>query len=236
MHNIKLQLPLQNIMVTQPFGENYLDFYKKLGMKGHNGIDFRAKNGCPIYATHEGKVIYSARDGGGGISVILFNKQDRYKTIYYHNLKNKVYAGQIIKVGDLIALADNTGKYTTGNHLHFGLKLTDKDGATINKNNGYKGAINPALYFKKNWDKSNAYHRYYREQEWWAEFKMRFKNPWLHKQLIKRSMLSKVFDIEFINALVYGGWDLKAVINPAMRYNWAYLKKDEYLKGKRPFS
>jgi len=40
----------------------------------------------------------------------------------------------------------NTG-FSTGNHLHLGLKRVDENGKTINKDNGYFGAIDPEPYF-----------------------------------------------------------------------------------------
>lgn len=237
---MKLILPVRDILITQPFGVNYLDFYKKLGMDGHNGIDFLAKNGCPVLAAQSGTVVYSGKDYSGGISVEILSSLngDGYKTIYYHLLETKINQGQTVKAGKVIGLADNTGKYTTGSHLHFGLKKIFNS-ITINKHNGYRGAIDPAPFFKeqygKHWDKSAAYHRYGRRQVWKAEWKMRFKNIWLHRQLIAMGRHPLSLKTEEVNALVYGGWDWEAVKNPAMRYNWAYLKKDEIKSGKIPF-
>jgi len=232
---IKLLLPVRDIFITQPFGVNYLNFYKNLGMKGHNGIDFRARRGCPILATHSGIIIRAGQDGGGGIVVEIAT--DTYKTIYYHLLKVNVKTGQDVKAGQIIAEADNTGKYTTGDHLHFGFKFIE-NGKTLNKDNGYNGAVDPTPYFAnqygKFWDRPAAYHRYGRKQEWIAEWKMRFKNAWLHRQLIKRG-LNPILGIEPINALVYGGWDFETVINPAMYGQWAYLKKSQIQAGKIPF-
>lgn len=86
----------------------------------------------------------------------------------------------------------------------------------------------------QDWDKSRAYHRYERKQNWYAEWKMRFKNAWLHRQLIKKGM-NPILGIEPINALVYGGWDFDTVINSAMYEIWGWVKKKEYEKGVRPF-
>ncbi len=232
---IKLQLPLRDIFVTQPFGTSYLDFYTKLGMKGHNGIDFRAKDGCPVLATHTGLVTWAGQDGDGGISVTLLSSKagEGYKTIYYHLKSVNVIAGEKVLAGSIIGFADNTGKYTTGDHLHFGLKET-LDGQAINTDNGYLGGIDPSPYFENNWDKSNAYHRYGRNRDWLAEYKMRFKNAWLHRQLIKRGM-NPILSGEKINSLVYGAWDFDSIINPAMEYNFLYLTKKEFLDGKKPF-
>ena len=55
-----------------------------------------------------------------------------------------------VKEGTIIALAGNTGKYTTGAHLHFELRKYEKVGdrwINPNENNGYWGAINPLPYF-----------------------------------------------------------------------------------------
>lgn len=236
----KLLLPVRDIKINQPFGANYLDFYKKLGLKGHNGIDFKAKRGCKVLASHSGVVTWAGKDRQGGISVTIekTTKGNGYKTIYYHLQETKVKKGDRVGQGSIIGLADNTGKYTTGDHLHFGLKFIENN-KTANYNNGYRGAVDPAPYFEKlhgkKWYMPAAYHRYGRRQEYWAEFKMRFKNPWLHRQLIKRHALNKVYDSSFINALVYGGWDFNTVVNPAMHDIWAYMKKTEYINGRRPF-
>jgi len=32
---ISLQLPVKDVLVTQPFGVNFLNFYVKLGLDGH---------------------------------------------------------------------------------------------------------------------------------------------------------------------------------------------------------
>lgn len=233
---MKLKSPLKQIKVTQGWGFNYVDFYKKLGMLGHNGIDFRAKTGMMVYAAHNGVVQGAGTFSDGGIGVVILSQTvgTGIKTIYYHLQKTNVIQGQKVKAGDLIGFADNTGKYTTGSHLHFGLKET-YNGKTINTDNGYRGAIDPAQYFEKNWDKSRAYHRYERDRDWPAEFKTRFKNAWLHKYLIKRG-INPILSGEKINAIVYGGWDIEAVINPAMFDNWSQLKKVEFLVGKKPFN
>lgn len=238
---INLQLPVKDVYITQPFGLNYLDFYTNLGMKGHNGIDFRARRGCEIYAAHDGIVQFAGSDGDGGVQVIIWDDKKQFKTIYYHLLdfSAKLHRGIKVVAGEMIGTADNTGKYTTGDHLHFGMKFTTIHGNTLDSNNGYYGAVDPAPYFinryGENWDKPAAYHRYGREQNWLAEYLMRFKNIWLHRQLLKTNQLYKIYNTEFINALVYGGWDFESVINPAMREIWAFCKKDEYLNGYKPF-
>jgi len=236
---MELRLPLKDIHVTQPFGMNYVDFYQQLGLLGHNGTDFRAKNGCKLYAAHDGVVRYCGTDSGGGVEIDLWNKEGKYKTIYYHLKKYIVTRGQEVKAGDLIGYCDNTGKYTTGSHLHFGLKETDKDGYTLNWDNGYKGAINAGPYFtkayngftigSKDYDKSRSYQRYYRVA------KRNLANE-MKTALYMARRLKRLPNNEEINMAIWGGWDIESIMNPAMYELCSQLKKSEYLEGQHPFA
>jgi murein DD-endopeptidase MepM/ murein hydrolase activator NlpD len=233
----QLLLPVRDVSVTQPFGVNYLDFYANLKMKGHNGIDFKARNGCPVLAAHGGIVSDCGTDSGGGNYVEL-DSAEGYRTIYYHLKSIGVSKGHGVSAGFVIGTADNTGVYTTGDHLHFGLKEI-KNGATINKDNGYNGAIDPAPFFALRygefWYKPAVYHRYGRKQEWLAEWTMRFKNAWLHRHLLKLG-LSPILGIEPINALVYGGWGIDEVLNPTMYQYWSNLTKTQVnTHGLKPY-
>lgn len=145
---IILRQPLKDIYINQPFGANYVDFYQKLGLVGHNGVDFKASHGTPLYAAHDGVIRYCGTDSGGGVQIDIWNKELKYKTIYYHLQKYIVTQDQYVKAGDLIGYCDNTGQMTTGPHLHFGFKYTDENGYTINWDNGYKGASDPMLFIK----------------------------------------------------------------------------------------
>lgn len=157
-----LQHPLKIFSVNQPFGTNFNSFYKDSGMKGHNGIDFFALDGTPVYATHDGRVTFTGYDDAGGLGVVIrtneqFDYKDGqayYKTIYWHLKKDtiKVTGGQTVKAGDLIALSNNSGR-STGPHLHFALKPIAKgenDWIWYNlaQDNEYFGAIDPMPYFE----------------------------------------------------------------------------------------
>ena len=255
---IELRLPLKHIFVTQPFGVNYFNFYSDLGMAGHNGIDFRAYRGYPCYAAHDG-IANSIEDfykGKTGLGVKIFNKENQYRTLQYHLLDVKIKNGQEVKAGELIGHCDNTGYFTTADHDHFDLKLTDEKGDTGDWDNGYKGAINPAPYFKffydgsplnnKDWDKSRAYHRYGKQRNWLAEFYLRFapagiKNQWteagryIHRRLKAIGYTNPALTGEQVNAIIYGSWDFEAVINPGLYETWGHITKAEYMKGERAF-
>lgn len=238
---INLRLPVKDVFVTQPFGRNYVDFYQKLGLKGHNGVDFRTRRGCPVYATHYGWVSYAGQDGTGGIGVYLIDKVNHFQTVYYHLLETKVNIGEKVQAGQLIGLADNTGLYTTGDHLHFGLKELDENNFnTKNYDNGYKGSIDPAPYFhyaydgtpigNKDWDKSRSYHRYYRGRP-----KGGYQNELkVIPYMIRR--LKRLPTNEEINAAVYGSWSIEDIMNEAMYENWSQLRRGEFMdKNERPF-
>jgi murein DD-endopeptidase MepM/ murein hydrolase activator NlpD len=232
MNKIALMTPIRDVMINQKFGENQLNWYAQWGLKGHNGIDFEAKTGCPITATHAGIVTVAGKDGDGGIAIEILSEtqDDGFKTIYYHLKDVLVKVGDTVQAGKLIAHADNTGKYTTGDHLHFGLKFT-RDGQTVNKTNGYNGCIDPSSYFiDKDWDRSNAYKRYGRRRTWASYM---FNEVPVARALTKYLKRKPTF--EEINACVYGGWEREVLTNPALAYNWKYLTKTQYLNGQQPF-
>lgn len=237
---IELLLPIKDVYVTQPWGVNWVrpGFYKNLGLPldKHNGIDFLTQDGCPVIAAHDGYVGYAGKDRYGGINIKLFRTRygRSYFTVYYHLKKTKVKTGDNVKAGELLGWADNTGM-STGHHLHFGLKEC-ADIMTVNCNNGYKGAIDPSPYFiDKNWMLKPVDKYYGRKRNWHAEWLMRFKNTWLHRQLIKRRRHPLSLTGQEVNALIYGAWDFETVMDPAMHFNWKYLTKAEYQKGEKPF-
>ncbi len=134
--------------ISQGFGDNsgpLQEFYKSIGLKGHNGLDIVIYSGDPIIASHDGIVTVDTIDRYGAIWIEVFDGKEKYKTVYGHNLRNVFNVGDVVKRGDIIALGNNTG-YSTGSHLHYTFKLTDNKGQTINKDNDYKGAIDPTPY------------------------------------------------------------------------------------------
>jgi hypothetical protein len=238
--DIKLLLPVRDVFITQPFGLNFNDFYQQMGLKAHPGIDFRAKRGCKITTAHDGIVSWCGNGRDGGIGIELWNQKQGFKTFYYHHLENgkKIQKGVKISAGEGISLADNTGKYTTGDHEHFEFYFVDGSGNTLDKGNGYGGSVDPAPYFAnrygKDWDKPAVYHRYGRKRELGAEILMRFKNAWLHRQLKKRGLSPIPGDI-LTSALVYGNWPFEYAINPAMGEIWQNMTYTEYKAGRKPY-
>lgn len=88
----------------------------------HTGIDVPNKSGQPIYAAEDGIVVKSGWNRGGyGIYIIIDHGQG-IQTLYGHNSKNLVAAGQRVGKGQVIGLVGSTGR-STGPHVHFEIRV-----------------------------------------------------------------------------------------------------------------
>ena len=85
--------------------------------KMHNGLDFTAPQGTPIYATGDGQVITAGVGGGTGNHVII-NHGYGYETEYMHMVRIKAKPGQKVKRGEVIGWVGSTGA-STGPHCHY---------------------------------------------------------------------------------------------------------------------
>jgi murein DD-endopeptidase MepM/ murein hydrolase activator NlpD len=111
------------------FGMRYHPILKVRRM--HNGIDFLVNTGTPVYATGDGTVKFAGRKGGLGRTIII-DHGFGYTTVYGHLHRIKVKKGQHVKRGDLIALSGNSGRLTTGPHLHYEVR---HNGIALNPRN-----------------------------------------------------------------------------------------------------
>lgn len=87
------------------------------GRKLHTGVDITMPRGTPLHATADGVVSFAARSGGSG-NIVVIEHGHGLSTVYAHNSKNSVKAGQTVKRGDVIAYSGSTG-ISTGPHLHY---------------------------------------------------------------------------------------------------------------------
>ena len=234
-----LETPLSWCKVTQPFGVNYVDFYKQFGLDGHNGLDFKAPNFTPILAAHKGVVRFAGDSGGYGINILLEDEHlgEIYQTIYSHLQDFKVSEGDHVSSGEVIGRADNTGKYTTGSHLHFGLRFLKQDKTIINRGNGYRGWVDPSPHFiDRGWNLMPVDKRYLRfyspENPGWRPWHAFVSEVKVMIALSKK--LGHLPNHQQIKACTYGAWDWEAVANPSLWPIWATLRKEEYLAGKKP--
>ncbi len=100
--------------------------------KMHNGMDFTAPMGTPVYASGNGKVVRANRSATFG-KVVYIEHGFGYKTIYAHMSKIAIKKGQKVKRGDLVGYVGNTGR-SVSSHLHY----------EIHKN---RKPVNPIYYY-----------------------------------------------------------------------------------------
>ncbi len=120
-----LSYPISNPRLTQDYGATSFaqQAYKS---KFHNGLDFAAPIGTPIYAAEDGDV-YAVHNNDTGTlrwqkfqygKYIIIKHDNNLATLYAHLSNQIVSADQKVKRGDIIGYSGNTG-YTTGPHIHF---------------------------------------------------------------------------------------------------------------------
>lgn len=117
--------------VASGFGYRIDPVYKTV--KLHNGLDFAAPQGTPIYATANGTVRVAANTGTGYGNHVVINHGYGYETLYGHMFRIKVKGGQKVKRGEIIGWVGSTGK-STGPHCHY----------EVNKNGRH---LDPVYFF-----------------------------------------------------------------------------------------
>ena len=90
----------------------------------HKGIDIAATRGTPILATASGKVSFAGWSSGYGY-LVKIDHGNGVETYYGHCSKLYVSAGDTVEAGEQIAAVGSTGN-STGNHLHFEIRLNEK--------------------------------------------------------------------------------------------------------------
>ncbi len=121
--------PVMNTYITSPYG---MRMHPILHVwKLHDGTDFSAACGTPVYAAAPGRVLSEYYNEGYGNRIILdhgFVRGVSLQTSYNHLTSFVARSGQHVKRGELIAYSGTTG-YSTGCHLHF---MVYVNGYTVN--------------------------------------------------------------------------------------------------------
>jgi len=106
--NGRLRWPLRGVL--------YRGYGVRQGQR-HDGIDIAAPEGSAVQAAASGEVMYTGRQSGYGVIVIL-QHQGGLVTLYAHNSAVLVKEGDRVEAGTPIARVGQSGR-TTGPHLHF---------------------------------------------------------------------------------------------------------------------
>lgn len=136
-------------VVTQAYGINP-QWYKPLGLPGHEGVDLRAPNGTPIFAVAAGTVYLVESNPDPDPKKAPYGKQVRiqhdhpdgpFKTVYAHFMDAMVTVGDFVETGQQIGRANNTGN-SSGPHLHMTLKKVGDGSPWMNVSD----IVNPTPY------------------------------------------------------------------------------------------
>lgn len=110
--------PLSNKQLTRIASGFGMRIHPIYGIaKMHEGLDFTAPQGTPIYATGDGMVTTAGMGTGTGNHVII-NHGYGYETEYMHMVRIKARQGQRVKRGEVIGWVGSTGA-STGPHCHY---------------------------------------------------------------------------------------------------------------------
>jgi murein DD-endopeptidase len=118
---LSVSYPLDNIVVTSPFGKRCDPFSGKVSQ--HKGVDLRA-HFQRVYAMLPGVVIKVGSESNGGNFVSI--RHGDYMVTYCHLSQILVHKGDAVKAGDVVAISGDSGKRCRGAHLHYGLKYKGK--------------------------------------------------------------------------------------------------------------
>ena len=97
----------------------------------HYAVDIVVAKDSPIKATADGVVIFAEWTATTGYVIIIEHSYGLI-SVYKHNASLTKSQGDLVKAGEVIATAGNSGELSTGPHLHFELW---NDGYPINPTN-----------------------------------------------------------------------------------------------------
>lgn len=92
----------------------------------HNGVDFAASRGTPIYASRSGTVTKARSMTTSYGNHVVINHGDGFSSLYAHMDYFVVSSGEYVSQGQLIGYVGSTGN-STGPHLHFTIMYNGSD-------------------------------------------------------------------------------------------------------------
>ncbi|MBR5836211.1 MAG: glucosaminidase domain-containing protein [Bacteroidales bacterium] len=143
--DVKYSFPVNRkefMLVTSPFGMRQ-DPMDTTQQQMHKGIDIQTKHEAVLATEDNGKVIavnQNANTSGGKSVTVEYQREDNSKiqVSYLHLEAVDVKVGDTVEAGQKLGMSGNTGTRTTGEHLHFGVKMIAADETARN--------MDPAAY------------------------------------------------------------------------------------------
>ena len=120
--------PLRTIKVNSPYGMRR-DPLNRQSSRMHSGIDLQARFE-KVFSMLPGTVTAATYSTNGGYYVTV--NHGACVCSYLHLSKIQVRVGQRVKAGQVIAISGNTGKRTTGPHLHISCRWGNENGRFFN--------------------------------------------------------------------------------------------------------
>jgi murein DD-endopeptidase MepM/ murein hydrolase activator NlpD len=123
-----LKSPLKYVHITSGFGGRK---HPLLGyQQQHQGVDFAAAIGTPVWAVADGTVTRVVHGDPGGGNFVFVRHSNGFETGYLHlsQFGEGVHIGARVRQKQIIAFSGNTGM-STGPHLHFAMK---RNGSYVN--------------------------------------------------------------------------------------------------------
>lgn len=115
--------PFNPIIINEGFG------WSEWRQGFHDGLDIAAKQGTPLPATAAGRVLrYASDKDGAGIDIKC---DDGTIVRHWHLSEFRVANGAYVQIGDIIGLTGGApgtwgAGFSTGAHLHWGVKIAGK--------------------------------------------------------------------------------------------------------------
>lgn len=121
--DINFMSPVETFIETAFFGDRRKFIYSdgSVNISLHNGSDFAAPVGTPVYAAGDGKVVLVENRIITGNTVVLEHLPGVF-TLYYHMDSLSAQIGMIVKRGTEIGKVGATG-LVTGAHLHWEMRI-----------------------------------------------------------------------------------------------------------------
>ncbi|WP_291296414.1 M23 family metallopeptidase [Elioraea sp.] len=119
-----LRTPLDAARISSGFG---MRRHPILGYsRMHQGVDFAAPTGTPVYAAGDGRIAFAGTRGGYGTTIVV-NHTGGTSTLYAHlsSIQRGLRPGSAVRQGQVIGRVGSTGM-STGPHLHFEVRRNDR--------------------------------------------------------------------------------------------------------------